>query len=174
MVIKRHMLSKRDIKGLVSEVPWLSEAYNNLDEVEVIEVRDDLRLYKVGDEVAVVKATIKVNEANRDVTYPTLLAANKYPVILNYYPVAQVDEGAVKPIATGADVMRPGIRGLSRPFKVGDVVLIKSPSGRIIAIAVSLFESEELMKMSKGKVLKNIHHIDDEVWRLMSGEHEHK
>ncbi|MFP3157611.1 MAG: PUA domain-containing protein [Caldivirga sp.] len=174
MAIKRHMLSKRDVKELVGEAPWLSEAYGSLEEVEVIEVRDDLRLYKVGDEVAVVKATVKVNEANRDVTYPTLLAANKYPVILNYYPVAQVDEGAVKPIATGADVMRPGIKGLSRPFKVGDVVLVRSPSGRIIAITVSLFESEELMRMSRGRVLKNIHHVNDEVWRLMSGEHEHK
>lgn len=174
MPLKRHMLSKRDIKRLMSEVPWLSEVYGEVDDVEAIEVRDDLTVYRVKGEVAVVKAIVKFNNLSKEVTYPTLLVANKYQSIANHYPVVQVDEGATKPIATGADVMRPGIRGLSGQFKANEVVLVKSPSGRVIAVTLSLFSSDELMSMSKGRVLKNIHHIDDEVWRLISGYHEHK
>ena len=174
MVVNRHMLSKKDIKKLMSEVPWLSEVYGSIDEAEVIKVNDELEVYRIMNDVALVKAAVNVNNTNVNLTYPTLLAANKYPSLVKHYPVVKVDEGAVKPIATGADVMRPGIREFTGSFKPGDIVLVKSPSERIIAVAVSLYSSDEVVKMSRGKVLKNIHHVDDEVWRLMSEVHEHK
>jgi len=174
MVINRHMLSKKDIKKLINEVPWLSEVYGTIDEAEVIKVSDVLEIYRIMNDAALVKAMVNVNNSNVSLMYPTLLAANKYPSLVKHYPVVQVDEGAVKPIATGADVMRPGIRELIGSFKTGDVVLVKSPGGRIIAVTVSLYNSDEVLNMSRGKVLKNIHHIDDEVWRLMSEVHEHK
>ncbi|ABW01879.1 PUA domain-containing protein [Caldivirga maquilingensis] len=174
MVINRHMLSKKDIKRLMNEVPWLSEVYGNIEEAEVIKANDNLEIYRIMNDTALVKAVVSVSNTSMNLTYPTLLAANKYPSLVKYYPVVQVDEGAVKPIATGADVMRPGIRELTGSFKPGEIVLVKSPGGRVIAVTVSLYSSDEVINMSRGKVLKNIHHVDDYVWRLMSEVHEHK
>ncbi|WP_291765773.1 PUA domain-containing protein [Caldivirga sp. UBA161] len=174
MAINRHMLSKKDIKKLMNEVPWLSEVYGSIDEAEVIKISDELEVYRIMNDIAFVKAVVNVNNTGMNLIYPTLLAANKYPTLVKYYPVVKVDEGAVKPIATGADVMRPGIREFTGSFKSGDIVLVKSPGERIIAVAVSLYSSDEVANMSRGKVLKNIHHVDDGVWRLISEAHEHK
>lgn len=167
-MVKRHMLSKKDVRRLLTDVPWLREVYGDVEAVEVIEVNDSLTVYSVGDEPALAKSMINLGGVSIEATYPTLLSSNKYEAIKRHYPMVHVDEGAVKPIATGADVMRPGIVKVDGEFKRGDVVLVVSPSGKVIAIAVSLYDSGELVKMTRGKVLINIHHVGDALWKLMS------
>jgi len=81
------------------------------------------------------------------------------------YGSVVVDKGAVKYIANGADVMRPGIVSYTS-FKANDVVVVKVEEyGNVIAVGLALVDSDMLPRMVKGKVVKNLHHIGDAVWR---------
>ncbi len=83
------------------------------------------------------------------------------------YGSVVVDKGAVKYIANGADVMRPGIVSYTS-FSVNDVVVVKVEEyGNVIAVGVALVNSSMLPQMVKGKVVKNLHHIGDAVWRAV-------
>ncbi len=81
-------------------------------------------------------------------------------------PKIIVDEGAVKPISRGADIMAPGVVGVKGSFKSNEIVVIidekyKAP----IAVALALMNSESIMKASRGKVALNIHHFKDSYWK---------
>ena len=81
-----------------------------------------------------------------------------------------VDEGAVRHIVNGANVMRPGIKGYT-DFEVGDVVVVKEGVyGKPIAVGVALVPSRELVSMSKGAVVRNVHHLRDGAWELLHDE----
>jgi len=77
-----------------------------------------------------------------------------------------VDKGAVPYIANGAHIMRPGIVSWGE-FKAGDLIVVyveeyNSP----IAIGEALKASSELYSIEKGKVIKNLHHVGDEFWKI--------
>ena len=75
--------------------------------------------------------------------------------------------GAVKHILNGADIMAPGIVRIIGDFKKGDLVLVVDEKyGKPLAVCEALYSSEEISKMSKGKVLKNLHYVGDKVWKL--------
>ena len=82
-------------------------------------------------------------------------------------PRIVVDEGAVKPIARGADLMRPGIVRIDGSFQAGQVVVIVEPRRELpIAVHRSLYSSDEIMAMERGRVTKRLHHLGDRYWRL--------
>lgn len=77
-----------------------------------------------------------------------------------------VDMGAVRFLASGADVMRPGIREIEE-FNQGDFVVVKDEKNKKpLAVCIALHGSEDLRKMATGKVLKNIHYVGDKIWNL--------
>ena len=89
------------------------------------------------------------------------------PEALAHFPTAVVDEGAIKFLLNGADVMRPGIRTLDQWGSAGKVVIVKEEKkGRAIAVGLSTVSSDEAQGMSKGSCLKNIHHVGDSYWSL--------
>lgn len=89
------------------------------------------------------------------------------PSALALLPSATVDEGAIKFMLNGADVMRPGIRSLEPWGAAGKTVVVKEEKkGRAIAIGRSVVSSEEAQSMSKGVCLKNVHHVGDRYWDL--------
>jgi PUA domain protein len=78
-----------------------------------------------------------------------------------------VDMGAVKFIVSGADVMRPGIREIDGEIKKDDAVVVVDMNNRKpLAVCVAMYDSEKMREMSSGKVLKNIHYVGDELWKL--------
>ncbi len=86
---------------------------------------------------------------------------------LALFPSVTVDEGAIKFLLNGADVMRPGIRSLGDWGGQGKTVIIKEEKkGRAIAVGVSTVPSSEAQGMSKGVCLKNVHHVGDRYWNL--------
>lgn len=86
---------------------------------------------------------------------------------LDALPSVIVDMGAVPHISNGADIMRPGIVAIDGRFKKGDLVLVRDERfKKPLAIGIAIENSEDLVKMEKGKVVKNIHHVDDKIWRL--------
>lgn len=80
-----------------------------------------------------------------------------------------VDEGALKFIMNGADVMKPGIVYADERIREGSFVYVtvegkESP----IAVGLALCDGRE-MKEGKGKAVKNLHHLKDKIWRYFYG-----
>ena len=76
-----------------------------------------------------------------------------------------VDDGAIKFILNGADVMAPGIIDADEEIKKGDVVWVRDARNLPIAVGISLMDGTEMIKSEKGKAVENLHHIGDEIWR---------
>jgi len=86
---------------------------------------------------------------------------------LSLFPNVVVDEGAIRFLLNGADVMRPGIKSFDSWGGLDRVVVVREEKkGRAIAIGKSLVESDHVAELSKGACLKNIHHVGDEFWNL--------
>ncbi len=95
--------------------------------------------------------------------YPLLIMLNSFKPSI---PYVVIDEGAVKPIMRGADVMVPGIKELS-DFNIGSVVGVMEPSKRaFIAVGKALMSSEQIKSSRKGKAIENIHYAGDKIWSL--------
>lgn len=78
-----------------------------------------------------------------------------------------VDMGAVKFMVSGADVMRPGIIDIEAGISKDDLVVVVDVTNRKpLAVGIALFNSEEMQAMTSGKVIKNIHYVGDEIWRI--------
>lgn len=89
------------------------------------------------------------------------------PKVLEMFPSAVVDEGAIRFLLNGADVMRPGIRKFDDWGAPGAVVVVKEEKkGRAIAIGLSTVSGSEASAMTKGSCLKNLHYVGNRYWTL--------
>lgn len=80
-------------------------------------------------------------------------------------PRITVNVGAVKHIVNGADVMAPGIVKVEGDFERDEpVVVIDERYGRPLCVGIALVSSSEVAAMSKGRVVKNLHHAGDKIW----------
>lgn len=86
---------------------------------------------------------------------------------LALFPTAVVDEGAIRFLLNGADVMRPGIRRLDDWGPAGKMVVVREEKkGRAIAVGTALVPGSEAEEMAKGECIKNLHHVGDRFWNL--------
>jgi len=86
---------------------------------------------------------------------------------LALFPQVIVDEGAIKFLLNGADVMRPGIRKFDDWGPAGKMVVVREEKkGRAIAVGPALVASAEAQDMTKGGCIKNVHHVGDRYWNL--------
>lgn len=77
-----------------------------------------------------------------------------------------VDMGAVPHLARGADVMSPGVVRVEGEIRPGEVVaVVDERHGKVLAVGEALVAGEE-MRGGRGKVVRNLHHVGDPVWRL--------
>ena len=80
--------------------------------------------------------------------------------------LVKVDSGAVKFVVNGADIMGPGVVDADSSIKEGDfVIVIEEAHGKALAIGKALVSGDE-MPGKKGKVVKSIHYVMDEIWKL--------
>jgi malignant T-cell-amplified sequence len=87
------------------------------------------------------------------------------PGALALFPSAVVDEGAIRFLLNGADVMRPGIRKLDDWGAAGKLVVIREEKkGRAIAVGPAVVSGSEATAMAKGNCVKNSHHVGDRYW----------
>jgi len=86
---------------------------------------------------------------------------------LALFPSAMVDEGAIKFMLNGADVMRPGIKSFDQWGDAGKIVVVREEKkSRAIAIGKAAVASSEAQSMTKGVCLKNVHHLGDRYWTI--------
>ena len=97
---------------------------------------------------------------------PTLKFVYSLSADKNPFKKIVVDQGAVKFMISGANVMRPGIVSFDEGIVPGCVVLIADEKGRWLAVGLSLVSSEEMKGMKSGPTVKNIHYLNDEIWKM--------
>ena len=75
--------------------------------------------------------------------------------------------GAVPFLVKGADAMRPGIVEIEAGINKDDVVaIIDQNHKKPLAVGIALFNTAEMRSLASGKVIKNIHYVGDEIWRM--------
>ena len=152
--MKRRRLRKKEAKRIAEEMQEYGfEVEGDMDEVE----------FKGLKVILVENEPILLEYDGRH--YLTLFG------LLRFRPEkgkVTVDSGALPYIMNGADVMKPGIVYADEDIKEGDFVYVtvegkESP----IAVGIALVDGQEMMG-EKGKAVKTIHHLKDDVWNFFS------
>ena len=77
-----------------------------------------------------------------------------------------VDMGAVKFVASGADIMSPGIVDVDPSIRRDDLVIVcDEVHGKPLAIGRALVNADAMMG-NRGKAVKSIHYIGDRIWKM--------
>ena len=94
---------------------------------------------------------------------PTLKYLQDHPLLKKI----TVDMGAVKFVVNGADVMRPGIVEIEAGIVKDDyIVIVDENNHKPLAIGIALLNSDDMNNIKTGKVIKNIHYVGDELWKI--------
>lgn len=156
MTIKRRFCPKKDIVRQLRDalVQKFGSGVNELftGAIEVAELES-------GGEVLLISGA-PIAFRTPDGIFPTLFSANKFQL-----KRVTVDMGAVPHVAGGADVMAPGVVSAEEGIAPGDcVVVVDERHGKLLAIGTALVGGSA-MKGPRGKVIKNLHYVGDEIWK---------
>ncbi len=78
-----------------------------------------------------------------------------------------VDEGAVRFLYNGADVMTPGIVDADPDIEKGELVWVKEiDHGRPLVVGKALMSGTEMVESEKGKGVETLHHLNDDIWNF--------
>jgi PUA domain protein len=147
-------LSKADIKEFTSRNNLLSLI--NVGKNDRIELLDN-NIYLINKEPLFFLMGDKI--------IPTLKLEMKNRVLKK----VTVDMGAVKFVVNGADIMRPGILSIDKSIEENDIVVIEDVNNKkALAIGMALFNGAVMQEMSSGKVIKNLHYVGDDIWKIIS------
>ena len=123
--------------------------------IEVMELGEDREIILVGGEALLFRLS--------DGIFPTLKSLDRIPL-----KRVVVDMGAVPHVANGADIMAPGVVSADEEITLGEsVVIVDEQHSKPIAIGQALVPGVE-MRGPKGKVIKNLHYVGDEMWQLQA------
>ena len=79
----------------------------------------------------------------------------------------EVDHGAIPFLMNGADCMVAGVHGADEDIEVGDLVWIRDKEhGRPLALGWATMAGSEMVEATKGKGIKTIHWVGDELWDM--------
>lgn len=96
--------------------------------------------------------------------FPTLA----FDDVFHFLPRIVVDMGAVPYVCDGADVMAPGVVSIEGDFKENDFLLVVDERhGKPLMIGVALFNSQTMKNLKQGKIVKNVHHVGDKIWKAL-------
>jgi PUA domain protein len=157
---KRYFARKRTISKISNELKEISDEFVKLfyDEpkIEIVETDKGIDIILVDGEPAIFRMDNKV--------FPTVKGAQKINIDKRFIIV---DKGAVKFVAKGADVMRPGIVNFDEGINKGDLVIIlEEVHKKALAIGISMWNGEEFKNRERGKCVKTIHYVGDDIWSL--------
>ncbi len=163
-VHQRHFLKSKDKKQFIEhlnrEIPGKSAEIQKIvdkkSKIEWIKLGNNEELYAIDDELA-----FWVKDDN---FIPLLNYAlhNEIP-----YKSVVVDNGAIKFMAKGADVMRPGILKIDSEIEKDEIVLIRDPNhNKVLMVGKALFNGKEMKEKQKGRVIVAIHSLSDNIWEF--------
>ena len=156
----RKFLSKKDKKLLQAK---LSEIYG---ESIVDFIQKTANLEEARSDIGII--LLKDNRiwffSHNDILVPTIHCLRESSLKL---PKVIVDVGAIRFITNGADVMAPGVVFFDENIHKGRIVSIHEEKAEtIIAVGLSLMDTQEFDKTKKGKVVKMLHYLKDSIWNL--------
>ena len=155
---KRHLLKKREQKDEIERIEKeIGASIERLDAKSQLEggVLDD------GSRILLLDGEI-IFFQHEGRMFPALRALLDGLIDV---PRVTVDMGAVRFVVNGADIMRPGITEIDDRVKEnGIVVIVDENHGKPLAVGVSKMSAEAMKSTSGGKVIKSIHHINDDLW----------
>ncbi len=155
--MKRQVASKHDSRELISEVERSTGIHLEVPrsaQVEIIEPEE-------GSKFVIVDGRFTFVNADGSGYIPFVGSAET----VGLFPSVTIDEGALKYIIKGADVMRPGISKYDDWGDAGKIVVVREDKkGRAAAIGRTAVRSSEMAELKKGNCVKNIHHAGDKFW----------
>ncbi|MFX1569972.1 MAG: DUF1947 domain-containing protein [Promethearchaeota archaeon] len=159
---QRHFIRKSDLRPLKEEIlkqydhKFISQIFPQKSNVEVIETEAGDTLYAINNVLKLWKS--------KDGYIPVLTLLLNKQVDLK---IVVVDFGAVRYVANGADIMRPGITKIDPLIRKGEIIqIIEETKNRPLAVGKALFDASEMETKSSGKVIENLHTIQDSVWEF--------
>jgi len=154
--MKKMSLNKKDIKALNERIAFNFQLPTK-SRVEVVFINENEKVITLEDKPVLFELNEKI--------FPTLMLLQERSEIALKKVV--VDMGAVKFVANGADVMRPGIVSFDENLAKDEIVLIVDERfGKSLAIGLALLSASELKATDKGKAIKNIHYVGDRIWNF--------
>ncbi|MDN7011982.1 DUF1947 domain-containing protein [Methanoculleus sp. FWC-SCC3] len=158
-VKKRHVIRKSQISELLERLTDEIGASADLFRSERIERAETVA--SVGIYLVDKKPLLMGTE---DWTFPTLRGLVEHPI-----PERRVvvDSGAVRFVANGADAMRPGIVSISPDVRAGHPVqVVEERHGKPLAVGIALLDAADMERQEKGKSVKSVHYVGDDLWNL--------
>ena len=161
-ITQRHFIRKSEVKTLKEEIlkqydeTFINQIFPMKSNVELILTESGDTLYAVNNELKIWKS--------KDGYIPvlTLLLNNRVEL-----KTVIVDFGAVRHVANGADIMRPGITTIDPLIKKGDILKIEEETHhRALAVGKAMFDAAEMESKDSGKVIMNLHTIQDPIWQF--------
>lgn len=156
----RKFLSKKEKKHLLLKLTQTyGESASSLFQVtsDIEEIRTDKGSYLVKEG----KVSFFLYKENY---IPTIHYLREIDSLL---PKIIVDIGAIRFITNGADVMAPGVVHYDDNIEVDTIVSIhEEKAGSILGVGLSLLSSKDFRKIKKGKVVKLLHYLKDDIWNF--------
>lgn len=137
---------------------YRKSAIKELSEITGIEISKKSEVEERDNIIYVDKVPSFFKHENKII--PTLKVLKKFSVL----PSVRIDEGAVRFLIKGADMMRPGIVEFEE-FAKGQIISVKGPGAEIpLGVGEALFDSKEAINLNSGKIIKIIHFTGDHIW----------
>jgi PUA-domain protein len=159
---QRHFIQKSQIKDLKDDIlsqydeKILAQIIPDKAKIEFIQTEAGDVLYAINDDLKLWKSEEGI------IPVLTLLLENKVKL-----KKIVVDMGAIRFVANGADIMRPGITKIDPSIKKGDIIdIVDETHDRSLAVGKALYDAKEMGAKKSGKVVKNLHTIQDDVWKF--------
>jgi PUA domain protein len=153
----RHRLRRKEIKKIADDIES-AVGVKAFDECAAVDLADAQRF-----EVVIFENTV-VGVMLEGKAFPTVRGLLRWPASRRF---VSIDEGAIKFICNGADVMGPGITEADPAIAVNDPVWVRDARHKKpLAIGKALADGAALASKAPGKAVKNLHYIGDELWSL--------
>jgi malignant T-cell-amplified sequence len=151
------MVSKQDSRDLIAEIEKLTGVKVEVPrsaQVEILEPDENTKFVVIDGRFTFVSGPGK--------DYLPFVGSSE---AAGLFPSVSIDEGALKYIIKGADVMRPGISKYDQWGETGKLVVVREDKkGRAAAIGRTAVTSVEMADLKKGNCVKNLHHVGDKFW----------
>lgn len=155
--MKRQVVSKHDSRELIAEVERATGARLEVPrsaQVEILEPDEESRFVIIDEKFTFV--------GGPEGSYFPFVGSHE---AVGLFPSVTIDEGALKYIIKGADVMRPGITKYDDWGEAGRLVVVREEKkGRAAAVGRAQVASGEMSELKKGSCVKNLHHAGDKFW----------
>ncbi len=159
---QRHFIQKSQIKELQDDI---SEHYDEQFVAQIFPKKAKVEIIQTdaGDTLYAVNNVLKLWKSKEGYIPVLTLLLNKQVELKKIV----VDKGAIRFVTNAADVMRPGITHIEPSIKKGDIVVIVDENhDRALAIGKAMLNADQMKETKTGKVVKNLHTIQDNVWKF--------